>query len=62
MTSLKFAAHHKARAGATGSGYETEAEARAQCEFLASTYGGVAKLTNNREGLLAKYSAKRGWH
>jgi hypothetical protein len=53
-----------------GSGFDTEAKARAQAEFLADTYGGVASVTK-REGeiigactisQIAKYSAKRGWH
>jgi hypothetical protein len=53
-----------------GPGFDTETEARAQAEFLADTYGGVARVTK-REGDtigacaltdVAKYSAHRGWH
>jgi hypothetical protein len=43
-------------------GMETEAEARAQAKFLADTYGGVAMVSTNKGDLIAKYSAKRGWH
>jgi len=42
-------------------GFETEAEARSHAEFLADTYGGVAKVTTSVE-VVAKYSTKRGWH
>lgn len=53
-----------------GSGFDTEAQARAQAVFLADTYGGVAKVTrfegetygNGELNLVAKYSAARGWH
>jgi len=41
---------------------DTEAEARAQAEFLANTYGGVAKVSTNSGELIAKFSAARGWH
>jgi hypothetical protein len=45
-------------------GFETEADARAQAEFLAKTYGGVAKVSSV-EGqdveMIAKFSAKKGW-
>ena len=43
-------------------GMETEAEARVQAEFLADTYGGVAKVATNTGEIVARYSAKRGWH
>ena len=43
-------------------GYETEAEARAQAEFLADTYGGVAVVGTNTGIVCGKYSARRGWH
>ena len=43
-------------------GMDTEAEARAQAEFLANTYGGVAKVSTNAGDLIAKFSAARGWH
>jgi hypothetical protein len=46
------------------SGFDTEAEARAHAEFLANTYGGVAKVSTNDpdSDFLIKYSANRGWH
>ena len=43
-------------------GFETEAEARAQAEFLAETYGGVAMVGTNTGLVCGKYSARRGWH
>lgn len=43
-------------------GMDTEADARAQAQFLADTYGGVAQVSSNKGELIAKYSAKRGWH
>lgn len=43
-------------------GFDIEADARAQAEFLALTYGGVAQVSNNSGDLIAKFSAKRGWH
>ena len=47
-------------------GFDFEQDARAQAEFLANTYGGTAMVTAFPEGgdvtLIAKYSAKRGWH
>lgn len=45
-------------------GFESEKEARAQAEFLANTYGGVAKVTEVTNGdcaLIGSFSAKRGW-
>jgi hypothetical protein len=53
-----------------GSGFDTEAQARAQAEFLADTYGGVAKVAKwEGEAIgagtiseIAKYSTARGWH
>jgi hypothetical protein len=44
------------------SGFDTEAAARAQAEFLAKTYGGVAKVADNSGTLLGKFSEARGWH
>jgi hypothetical protein len=41
-------------------GFETETAARAHAEFLANTYGGVAKVST-AEAVIAQYSAKRGW-
>ena len=43
-------------------GMDNEAEARARAEFLAETYGGVARVSNNHGELLGKFSVKRGWH
>ena len=43
-------------------GMETEEEARAQAEFLAKNYGGVAKVSTNTGEVIAKFSAARGWH
>lgn len=43
------------------SGFDTEAEARAQAEFLARTYGGVGKVSTT-ERVIAKFSVARGWH
>ena len=65
MTTRYFAnsaATRKNRPLATG--FETEADARAQAVFLAETYGGVAIVSvNNADApMIAKYSAKRGWH
>lgn len=42
-------------------GYETEADARAQAEFLAG-YGGVAIVSTNKGDLLGKFSVAKGWH
>ena len=42
-------------------GYETEADARAQAEFLAG-YGGVAIVSTNKGDMLGKFSVARGWH
>ena len=53
------AATRKHRALTTG--FETEADARAQAEFLAG-YGGVAMVTTNNGDLLGKVSAAKGWH
>lgn len=45
------------------SGYDTEAEAMKQAEFLANTYGGVAKVNANYlDAPVKKFSVKRGWH
>lgn len=41
-------------------GFETEADARAQAEFLAG-YGGVVSVSNSTT-ILAKFSVARGWH
>ena len=43
-------------------GYTDIDAAKAQAAFLAETYGGVGKVTDNAGALVAKYSAKRGWH
>ena len=42
-------------------GYETEADARAQAEFLAG-YGGIAIVSTNKGDLLGKFSVAKGWH
>lgn len=42
-------------------GYETEADARAQAEFLAG-YGGVAIVSTNKGDMLGKFSVAKGWH
>ncbi len=44
-----------------GCGFDTEADARSQAEFLAE-YGGVAMVTTNKGELIAKFSLKKGWH
>ena len=54
------AATRKNRALTTG--MDCEADARAQAEFLANTYGGVAMVSTNAGDLIAKYSVYRGWH
>jgi len=43
------------------SGYDTEASARKQAEFLAE-YGGVAIVSTNKGELIGKFSIARGWH
>ena len=42
-------------------GYETEAAARAQAEFLAG-YGGVAIVSTNKGDMLGNFSVAKGWH
>ena len=54
------AATRKNRPLATG--FDTEAGARDQAEFLAMTYGGVARVSTNTGEAVAQFSAKKGWH
>lgn len=45
-------------------GYDNETAARDQAVFLATTYGGVAKVVSNEGDYgthIASYSVKRGW-
>jgi len=42
-------------------GLDNEADARAQAEFLATGYGGVATVSTNEGALIGKFSAARGW-
>lgn len=44
------------------SGFEDEAAAKSQAEFLADTYGGTSSVTTNEGLLLGKYSVAKGWH
>ncbi len=56
-----FQTHHKAATSLTTP--KTEAEARDYAEFMANTYGGVAKIYDfDKDAHTAKYSAKKGWH
>lgn len=43
-------------------GFDTEEAARLQAEFLANTYGGVARVSTNEGVELGRFSAARGWH
>jgi len=54
------AATRKNRSLATG--FDTEMAARDQAEFLANTYGGVAKVSTNKGEAKGAFSAKKGWH
>ena len=59
----RYFATHKAVKGILTSGYEAEAEAKERAEWLANTYGGVAKVSANFLGAkVSKYSTSRGWH
>ena len=60
---IRYFANHKVTKQALTSGYETEKEARERAEWLANTYGGVARVSANFVGAtVSRYSAKRGWH
>ena len=60
---VRYFASHKVTKGKLSSGFETKEEARAQAEFLATTYGGVSKVSANTADIaVEKFSAKRGWH
>jgi hypothetical protein len=43
-------------------GFDTLEAAKAQALFLASTYGGVAKVTTDGDKVVAKFSLSKGWH
>lgn len=59
----RYFANHKVTKDTLTPGFETEAEAKARAEWLANTYGGVAKVAANYvDAPGSKYSAKRGWH
>lgn len=61
-----YFAWHRVNRGVLRTPFYTEAEAREQAKFLATTYGGKA-LVNAVDGLggsacMASYSAKQGWN
>lgn len=60
---LRYHARHKVTKDILTSGYDTLEEAKARAEWLADTYGGVAKVSANYlEAPVFKYSYSKGWH
>lgn len=56
-----FQTHHKAGSSLTTP--KTEVEAREYAEFMANTYGGIARIYSfDADAHVAKFSAKKGWH
>jgi len=59
----RYFANHKVNKNQISSGFDTLEEAKEQAEFLAETYGGVAKASANvMDATIYKYSAAKGWH
>lgn len=59
---VRYFTTHKVTKDTFSNGYATEAEARTQAEFLATTYGGVATVgANDVDAPIHKFSAARGW-
>lgn len=63
MITRYFAHSASNRRRALSTGFETEAEARAQARFLADTYGGTVTVTRNDadQPMIARYSTAKGW-
>lgn len=60
----RYFASHKVTKGVMSTGFETFDEAKARAEWLATTYGGIAKASNNDPDnhIVKSYSAKKGWN